>query len=811
MSLALGSPAQALIWLEPHQVEVPAGLQAAVGGHPLVAAALAQRGLLTPQAAQAFLNPEHYQPSPGGELPDMAAALERLEQALRRKERIWVWGDFDVDGQTATTILVSALQDLGGQVRCHIPVRAVESHGLNLPWLERILAEGADLLLTCDTGVTAFEALDFAAARGLEVIVTDHHDLAVTPDGIRLPQALAVVNPKRLPEQHALASLPGAGVAYMLVEALYARAGQPSGAAGLLDLAALGIVADLALLRGEARYLVQRGLQTLRLNQRLGLKILLEVAEQRADTLTEEHIGFVIAPRLNALGRLGDANPAVELLTTQDTGRVRGLVYELENLNAYRRLITNQIFQGAQAQIEADRSLLDAPVLVLAHPQWEAGVLGLVASRLVERYHRPAILLKSTAAGQETALAHGSARSIAGLNITAAIARHADLLVGFGGHPMAAGLSLPAGNLPEFRRRLERTVQELLGAAAPQGKLQLDGYVTLNELTLELVADLERLAPFGLGNPAPVLAVRDLRLVSVSAVGKTQEHLLVTVEDPAGASQRLIWWQGAGLPLPEGRFDLALNARAASYKGQPELQLVWVDARSLASEAQFPGAEAAAFTPQIVDYRRETQPLQILERLQGASPGLQVWAEPAGAGPPGAKNRFALAPGADLVIWTSPPGADVLRAVLNELRPPRLFLFCFDPGLDEPAAFLARLAGLVKHGIAAKQGRLSVSALAAAAAQRPSAVAAGLEWLQARGDVVIEQLEGDEAILSRGGLPVPGSADPSQALQQTAVRLKALLGESAAFRRHYAAAPPESLLRLAAPPQGYNDRPRASK
>lgn len=783
-----------LKWLEPPDTHASDALLQAIGGSTLVADTLARRGFDDTQRALAFLHPEHYHPAPAEELPGMQAAAARLEQALQNQERIWVWGDFDVDGQTATTLLVSMLQDLGGNVRYHIPVRAIESHGVNLPWLEKILQEGADLLLTCDTGITAFEAVDYAHEQGLDVIITDHHDLAVGMGEAILPKACAVINPKLLPAGHPLASLPGVGVAYKLAEAMYARAGRlqdcerSGGLASLLDLAALGIVADLASLEGDARYLLQLGMQALRQNKRLGLRTMLEIAEVSPQLLTEEHIGFVIAPRMNALGRLGDANPMVEMLTTEDAGRARSLAYELESLNAYRKLISDQIFQGAQSQIQANPATLESSVLVLAHPQWEAGVLGLVASRLVESYHRPVILLKAPP-GEP---ARGSARSIDGVNITAAIAQHQHLLAGYGGHPMAAGLSLDAQNIPEFRRALDRTVRAMLGETTLEGTLQIDGYVTLGDLSLELVADLERLAPFGPGNPPLALGLRDLQITSHSAVGKNQEHLLLTVEDRSGNAQRVIWWQGAGWSLPESRIDLAVSVRTTSYKGQRDLQVVWLDARPIPEEpdASTAGDKIRPFEPQIRDCRQELQPGEVLARLRQEQPNLQVWCEPASAG---CLNRRELTPGQPLAIWTPPPGADVLRHTLNHLQPPLVVFFNNNPGMDDPGAFLERLAGLVKHAIKTQAGMVEIETLSAATAQRAVVVRAGLAWLQARGHIRIAAQSSAQVQLEAAGR-LSGGEQPAE-LAQISARLKGLLEESAAYRRHYASAAVQSLVR----------------
>ena len=432
-------------------------LQSAIGGHPLVAQILAQRGCADAATARAFLDPSLYAPASSLELPDMARAVARLAQAIDQGETIGVWGDFDVDGQTATALLVSALRSLGARVIYHIPVRAEEGHGVNLPRLQQLIAQGIDLLLTCDTGVAAHEAVAFAHQQGIDVVITDHHELPAV-----LPAAYAVVNPKRLPPAHPLSALPGVGVAYKLIEELLGQLGRSDASRQYLDLAALGIVADLAVQTGDTRYLLQRGLAELRQTQRLGLQVMLRNAELSRENLSEEHIAFALAPRLNALGRLGDANPIVEFLTTADLSRASVLATQLEGLNAQRQLFTSQVFQAAMAQIERDPSLAEQAALVLAHPAWPAGVIGIVASQLVERFRRPTVLI----AAPPGELARGSARSVEGCNITAAIAAQANLLAGYGGHPMAAGLTIAAEHIPEFRRRLSQTVQAMRGEIA---------------------------------------------------------------------------------------------------------------------------------------------------------------------------------------------------------------------------------------------------------------------------------------------------------------------------------------------------------
>lgn len=753
-------------WNFPADTPAPPELVELVGGSQLAARLLVRRGLSDPRAARAFLNPEEYPFASPYDLPDLPAAVERIRRALDLGERIWVWGDFDVDGQTSTALLVEALRELGADPRWHIPVRAVESHGVNRAWLERILAEGADLLITCDTGVTAHDALAYAQENGLDVIVTDHHALAAD-----LPPALAVITPRRLPPAHPMGGLPGVGTAFKLVEALFAAAGRAGEEIGLLDLVALGIVADVALQTGDTRALLQRGLAVLRRAGRTGLCVLMENAGVSPRFVTEEHIGFALAPRLNALGRLDDANSSVELFTTRDEDRARLLAAGLETLNARRQLLTSQVLDSALKRLEREPALLNAPVLVLEHPEWPAGVIGIVASQLVERFGRPVILLASPP-GQS---ARGSARSVAGLDITAAIAAQADLLLGFGGHPMAAGLSLPAENLPEFRRRLAQSVAQ---AGLPERPpVEVDAVLNLADVNLDLADAFERLAPFGPGNPAPLLAVRGLALESVAQIGRGGEHLALTLTDRSGEQRRAVWWDGAGWPRPEGAFDLLARLRASNVRGQREAQLEWVDFRPLEEGA------TAALPFEVEDLRGRPHPLALLEARRAAADA-RVWAEGDAVERVQGSGRAALAPCRTLLIWTTPPGAGVLRAALERTRPERVVLLGIDPPPGEED-WLRRLAGLARY-LLQSGDRVPLEKLAAALAEREETVRAGLEWMAARGKFSLED--------SREGirLAAPLGENPARA-ESAFAALRAARAESAAYRSFFQSAAPGNL------------------
>ncbi len=757
-----------MLWIEP-----PSNSPASHSDlHPLVAQTLVQRGIQTPEAARAFLDPEAYSPAPPADLPGLSAAADRVEAAIQRHEPICVWGDFDVDGQTSTTILHSALLALGADVVYHIPIRARESHGVNLPVLAEVIDRGARLVLTCDTGIGASEAVEYARGRGVDFVITDHHDL---PED--LPGAAALTNPKLLPPSHPLASLSGSGVAYELAAELLNRI--PSSrlsSSDLVDLAALGLVADLARLTGDSRYLVQRGLEALRHTKRLGLRTMLELAEVDARRLTEEHIGFTLAPRLNALGRLGDANPAVEFFLTSDPGRARLIAVQLEGLNAQRQMLTDQVTQAAEAQLRANPALLAEPVLVLGHTAWPGGVVGIAASRLVERYYRPAILLSMP----EGEAARGSARSVEGIDITAAISAQKDLLLGFGGHPMAAGLSIQPDRLPEFRRRLARTVEKMTGGVKPEPALAISAWLDLPDASLELAETLEQLAPFGPGNEKPVLAARGLRLVAVAAIGRNKEHRKLTVADETGETRTILWWNGAGEDLPDGRFDLAFTLRASDWRGVLQAQLEFVDFRVVEEKP----VEIRRPALEVLDFRREEHPLSALNALPGET---LVWAEGEDKKKFAGVDRSSLGPCETLVIWTAPASPEILRTALETARPSRLVLFGRPAAADDPKLFLERLAGLVKFAIHQRQGATNFPALAEATAQREAAVRLGLEWLAAKGQIVFES-RGEELHLAAGD-----QAGNPYAVGELESGIRTVLAETHAYRLYFSRADKDSL------------------
>jgi single-stranded-DNA-specific exonuclease len=768
-------------WLDPSPGQPGEDIVAACDGDSFLAGILFRRGFTDPQRIRAFLSPDAYSPCPPEQLPDLATGSDVLRDAIAAGKRILVWGDFDVDGQTATALLVDGLQRLGGSpaghgnVTFYVPDRAAESHGMQLASLERqIERHSPDLLVTCDTGTAEFEALAYADSIHLPVIVTDHHDLAD-----RLPRATAVITPRRLPDDHPLASLPGVGVAYKLMQHLYTSLHRERDLPRLLDLVALGIVGDVAAQTADTRYLLQIGLDRLRRTERIGLLALMEVANLSPAALTAEQIGYQIGPRLNAAGRLGNATLAVELLVTHTRARARILAQQLEGFNSERRVQTASVEAAAEQMIAANPSLLDREALVLYRPDWHPGVLGIIAARLAERYRRPVVML----AGQADGLARGSARSWGGYDISRAVAAQADLLHSFGGHPGAAGLALDVQNIEPFRERLADFLAGM--RTGPVRPLAIDAVVRLDELTFDLARRIERLGPFGEGNPPATLAVLDVHLSRAALVGHDQQHRRLVVEDAEGHRQTLIWWRGGKEALPEGSFDIALTL---AVNEKQEQQLTLVDFRQ--REAAVATVQAPAL--RLHDLRQEADPLARLPIILSEMPDSQVWAEAYSRQQhPDWKRRAELTPASCLVVYTVPPDPQTLKEALERVMPEDVYILATPSPLTTLPAVLSQLLKAAHNAIDRLDGRVSLDVLCGATAQSPRVVRAGLELLVAEGKIGSLRWHG------KTGVEIGAAADrvgTRYDAETARARLEAAYREVEAYWRYFCTAPLDRLI-----------------
>jgi single-stranded-DNA-specific exonuclease len=514
----------------------------------VVCRAMVARGIVETDAVDAFLNPtlRALLPDPA-HLHDMERATERLVGAVIGSEVIGVFGDYDVDGATSSALLIRFLRALGVAVAVHIPDRAREGYGPNLPALLALKERGARCVITVDCGTTAYEPLAAASAAGLDMVVVDHHFAEA-----RLPAAYALINPNRVDETSPHRQLAAVGVTYLLVVAInralralgrYATRPEPDLLA-LLDLVALGTVADVVALTGVNRAFVTQGLKVMAWRGNPGLAALCDVA--RLDTRPNAyHLGFVVGPRINAGGRVGQSDLGVRLLSTDDPDEAAALAVRLDELNRDRQTIEAAVLEAALEQVER-RGVGNAPLVIAVGEGWHQGVVGIVASRLKERYHRPAVAMAI-----EGGLARGSCRSIPGINIGAAItaARQAGLLMNGGGHAMAAGFTVDAARIVALAEFLmERCAPTAANAIEEASFLSLDGIVAPEGATAELAMMIERLAPFGTGNPEPRYALPSTRIVRAEIVGAGHVRCFVT---GAGGSIRLraIAFRAAGEPL----------------------------------------------------------------------------------------------------------------------------------------------------------------------------------------------------------------------------------------------------------------------
>lgn len=751
-------------WIEPEPINIPDEFREAIGGHPLVAETLYHRGYRTIETAQAFLDPDRYQPTSADELPDAQQAYEVLADILQKKGRILIWGDFDVDGQTSTTVLVEGLQNLGADVRFHIPVRGEESHGITPSVLQKYMEEGFDLLLTCDTGISEFDNIQRVRQAGIAAIVTDHHTV---PE--KLPPANANVNPQRLPEGHPLRTLPGVGVAYKLMEGFYTYLGVPFNEGPYQELTALGIVADLAVQVADTRYILQRGLSHLRHTERLGLQTLYQNAELNPEYLTESHIGFQITPRMNAVGRIADANIMVEFLTTNDPGRARVIGMQIEALNNKRRFTTHQVERAAERMLQDSADDRRASAIVLHNPEWPGGVVGIVANHFARHYFKPAILLT----GEDPI--HGSARSVKGINVTEAIGAQAHLLIGYGGHPMAAGMAFPASAYPAFKHGFLEAVEIQAQKVDLTPEIEVHTRLSLPEITPDLIAEVQRLSPFGPGNPALNFAVEDLSLISATEVGQTGDHRQVIAADHNEHQQKFIWWSGAEEPLPEATFDLICHLSQSDYKGLLQVSAEWVVFRL--SEQGLTEVKRRKYD--IVDLRREPGPINTLEKLMVEEGDAQIWGEGPLPKCTNALDRTKLSQGKTLIVWTVPPSQSVLDSVLLKVKPSKVVLCGVLPeGCDEHP-LMKRIAGLVKFVINQKAGCTTIQELAGASAVTPRTLHTVLQIWEAMGELRIA-LDEDRVLVSRSNQePIPESI---RILREV---LQDQLAETRSFQRYY--------------------------
>ncbi|MCX6009605.1 MAG: single-stranded-DNA-specific exonuclease RecJ [Chloroflexi bacterium] len=535
------------------------------GVHPLLAQLLCNRGISEPSQIETFLNADSRLEADPFLLPDMHQAVSRTYQALLTGEEIAIYGDFDADGITATALLVQGLSALGGKVIPYIPHRYREGYGLQVAALEKLRKQGISLIITVDTGITAIAEIQKARKMEIDIIVTDHHQPLAS-----LPPALAVVDHKRSDSACQSTELAGVGVAFKLLQALLKGSGREELLNRLLDLVALGTVTDMVPLTGDNRYWVKRGLELINNTERLGLQEMMRGANLKPGNLDTESISWVLGPRLNAAGRLGDAATSYQLLLTQDRQEAASLASELEEKNAKRQRLTSELLERARERIIATGT--DLPLLMTGDEDYPTGVIGLVAGRLSEEFYRPVILFKF---GAETC--RGSGRSIPEFDLMAALKDCRDLLTNFGGHTKAAGFSVPTTNLTQLQKRLLTLAEAQLAGLDLRPHIDIDAEVPLSVFTGETFKQIQRLAPFGSGNPLPAFVSRHVEIVDQRPIGSQGEHLGLKLK------QEGVVWDAIGFRFGNRAqetttyLDIAYNLDIDRWNGGERLRLRLLD------------------------------------------------------------------------------------------------------------------------------------------------------------------------------------------------------------------------------------------
>lgn len=526
----------------------------------LAAQILWQRGIRAEEEIQAYLNPDLQQLHDPFLLHDMEKAVQRILTAIENGQNILIYGDYDADGMTASSVMKSALDELGAEVQVYLPNRFTDGYGPNLDVYKYFIQnEDIDLIITVDNGVAGHEAIAYAQSQNVDVIVTDHHSMPEV-----LPEAFAIVHPEHPESNYPFKYLAGVGVAFKVATALLDYI--PS---DMLDLVAIGTIADMVSLTDENRILVSHGLKVLANTERAGLMELMRLSGTDFEKVNEETIGFQIAPRLNALGRLDDPNPAIELLTGWDEEVAAEIAQMIDEKNSERKVIVENIFNQALTMIT------DEPIQILHHKDWHKGVLGIVAGRLLEQFHKPIIML-----AEEEGVLRGSARSIENFNIFEALNEHRELFMAFGGHKQAAGMTFALENVEAIKQVMLDFIQENDIDMSEKSSLEVQGSLQFDEISLETIRSLEKLSPYGMDNPKPHFLLTDYQVEQVRSMGKDNSHLKLKLVQNGQALDAVYFGHGAeSLEFEQSDTELVGTLSSNTWNGTTTVQLMVADAR----------------------------------------------------------------------------------------------------------------------------------------------------------------------------------------------------------------------------------------
>ncbi len=535
---------------------------------PLASIILYNRGIKESSEIQKFLHCDLENLHDPYLLKDMDKAVSRIKDALVKKEKITIYGDYDVDGITSIAILYKHLTSMGFEVDYYIPDRIQEGYGVNREALDKIKENGTGVVITVDTGITAVEETEYAKSIGMDIIITDHHECKET-----IPEAFAAIDPKRKDCKYPFKNLAGVGVAFKLIQALDENSSVETLMSKYADLVCLGTVADISPLVDENRIIVTKGLEKFKNTENIGLKALLDVSITNNKAITTSSIGYIIAPRINASGRLGCASRSVEMFLTQDKDKAYELANNLCEENIIRQQTEQRMFAEALEYIEKNPQIKDDQVLVIPHENWHHGIVGIVSSKITEKFYRPSILFAID--GDE---AKGSGRSVSGFNLFEALENSSDILEKFGGHELAAGLSIKTENIEKFRAAINSQKLGKIDEQSLVPTVSVDAVIKPTYITMETVDEINRLQPFGVDNPLPVFAVRNIKIHKISTMSEGK-HLRMTLLKDNKFFDAVGFGMGEYFnQLKEGDFvEVAFGLDINDYKGFKNVQLILKD------------------------------------------------------------------------------------------------------------------------------------------------------------------------------------------------------------------------------------------
>mgnify|MGYP006287273293 CR=1 FL=1 len=667
-----------IVDIKNQNIKIPDELVQAAYGDEFIARIFFNRGYKNPETVRQMLDDEHYTPTCIDEFEGIDEAVRIINLAINEGKKICIYGDYDVDGVTSTTILVECIRFLKGEVMYHVPDRFTEGYGMNEEVIKNLQDEGVSLIITCDCGIANVNEILLAKELGMGVVITDHHNIPP-----KLPPADVILNPKLLPQGHRAGNISGCAMAYFLCIALLENCNCENEAERYMDLLALSLVADVVSLNGENRYLLKKGIQALFNTKRTGLRALFSILEKNNKMQTEEDIGFQIAPRINAAGRMESANLPVELLLTEDESYANVLAEKIDFLNSERKNVQEKIIEEAKEQVENKKK--NKAVLVLYSDFWHHGVVGIAAGKICDTYKKPAILLTLKDDGKTVV---GSARSVEGVDIYELIKGCANKLIKFGGHPKAAGLSLKKEDLEEFTLKIEKFARA--GFSTDKSlRVSADCNLDIKLINEEFYDKLQKIGPFGEGFEAPLFVSKNVCVVKEKKTVKN--HHIMRLADENGVSVPAVMWNGSEEDYIGRKFDAVYTITKNTFRGMDEIRMT---VNYLVKESEKPWR---FFKGGFIDCRGKE-----IQDIMKDYPNAECFYEgfdikcPVGKTIDRIKVKEARR-GNDVVFITPPVNTNVFREVITAINPRKVILnFSVLPDYTFKG-FLLNLLGIIKH------------------------------------------------------------------------------------------------------------------